>query len=169
MYRTCFGVCLIQLLSIHRWWGDSDFPFPHRYQLHKSLAICCSLFILPSLDAGALLGFNLCVFFAWSHSFCISYVNHHCCILKTVMSYSLPLALILFLPPFSHGCPRKEFDNDISFMCEWSQVSYSFFIVQLWLSMLIITYYRKKLFLWGSSNTLIYGYSIVLLGVILLI
>lgn len=51
---------------------------------------------------------------------------------------------------------EKGFDEGILFRTECFNISHSLNAVQLWVFVLIITYWKKKLLEWGLSNALFY-------------
>lgn len=87
------------------------------------------------------------------------------CISPAVLGKMLSLVTIsgsynlsaLFSPHRSwvlrEGCVK-----DIWFRAMWSNVSPALNVVQLWVSVLIITYSKRKLLWWGSSDALSYWY-----------
>jgi hypothetical protein len=62
---------------------------------------------------------------------------------------------------------EKGFDEDFLIRIKCSQVFYSLHIILLWVSLVIISYWKNK-FLW-LNKTCTYGYSSMSLGVILIL
>ncbi|KAL6034723.1 hypothetical protein STEG23_001702, partial [Scotinomys teguina] len=68
---------------------------------------------------------------------------------------------VLYTLPQSYPVALRDvgLDEDIPFKTKCSIVSYSLYIVQLWVSAFVPIYCRKKLLRRGLSKALIYGYS----------
>lgn len=66
------------------------------------------------------------------------------------------LDLTIFLPPLAHSV-LNVFDGDIPFMTECSKICYFLYIIQLWVSVLVLTYWERK-HLWLLLNKAIYKY-----------
>lgn len=65
--------------------------------------------------------------------------------------------------------PEMEaFDEDISCWPKYFQISHPLHIVQLWVPVLIVIYFKKVLW-WGPSDTPIYVYNNMILEIILLL
>lgn len=79
--------------------------------------------------------------------------------------HSPPLALTIFFPPLL----QAGFDGDVLFKTECSKVTRFLHIVALWVSVLVPTYCKRKFLGGWLSETLIYGYSRILVRIILLI
>ena len=72
----------------------------------------------------------------------------------------------------SSGLPKplgKWFDEDLPLRSEYSTICHSLHIAQLWVSVFIPIYCRRKHLWWWLSRTLIYGPSKLLLWVITLV
>lgn len=75
--------------------------------------------------------------------------------------HPLPLALPVSLPPFQRWSVRLwwwQCDMDVVFRAKWSTVSYCLHVNRLWVSVLIIICWKKKLLSWCLSDVLIYRY-----------
>lgn len=84
-------------------------------------------------------------------------INHPLCILQ---------ALYLFFLSKPQG---KGFNEDNPFRSECSKVSYTSSTVQLWVFVSVLIYCSRRLLWWWLSETLIYGYTRMLLAVIVLL
>lgn len=125
--------------------------------LSKQLSVCnipLSNFwdFLPmwTLHAGVLSGLSLPTSFAYVKAVLRSYVWMPCYCEKMLFVYSHPplQPLIIILVPFlwsSLTLGRVRYDRDPQFSTEHSIVSYSLELDYLWISPLIITFYRMLL------------------------
>ena len=93
--------------------------------------------------------------------------------LECFISWCLPspLALRLFLPPFSQGLLSLEGRDLMETSHLWLSVLRALSVCKVWLrvSVFVPTCHRKKLLWWWLSKALVYECSRMLLGVILLL
>lgn len=74
--------------------------------------------------------------------------------------------LLFYTVPWTYG---EGFNGDIPFRTECFKTSRSLYIVQLWLKVFVPIYCRRRLLSWWLSKSVIYEYSRMSLGVILLL
>lgn len=156
--KTTFSLAISCQLEMASWLGmEILFPF-FLPVLITSLAWRCAgpIHVATSL---------------WVHSYC--QLCQFYCVWKTVslVSSALSGSCNLSASSFTYACqPWDEgLGEDIPLGTGCSKVSHSLYIVQLWLSIFVPIYYSKKSLWWWLNKTLVYGYSRMSWGFILLL